>query len=352
MNNMAKQPENVDRGLNQLKSDLKTGAFSKAYAFYGEERYLLDYYLAALKKALVSGPMEDFNFRRLNSENFSLDALRDAISAPAMMAEYVLVQVEDYDLTGQNAETSTALAEILSDLPEGCCVVFVYDTVAYKRTSKHEALAAAIRKNIFEVKFAKRTGKELSDWIARHFRKLGKTITPDLCQYLVFRTGGMMTVLASEIEKIAAYSAADAIVRADIDAVTDPALSAAVFDVIDALAENNSGVALSKLRELFQMDEEPIALLAALGSHFRKVHTAKVLLGCGKGADALMELIGTKSEYYAGKLLSQARRVSEEFCRHAVEACYRADCGMKRSFDDGEAIVETLILDLAQEVRK
>ena len=70
-----------------------------------------------------------------------------------------------------------------------------------------------------QVEFYKQSPAELAEWVARHFRALEKTVTPDLCQYLVFITGGSMTTLHSEIGKIAAYCRGTAITRQDIDSV-------------------------------------------------------------------------------------------------------------------------------------
>ena len=348
---MARQT-NTAPGLQQLKAAIKTGSFGKLYFFYGEERYLQEYYLNTLKKKLVSGPMEDFNYRRLTAENMSIEALQDAVEAVPMMAEWTMVQVDDYDPFAQNEETREKLIALFAGIPEGCCVVFNYDTTPYGRNGKLKKLCDAIKQNGCEVEFAKQSPAELSDWIARHFKHAGKTITPDLCQYLVFLTGGDMTSLLSEIQKIAAYSQAPAIVRQDIDMMVEPVLTAVIFDITDAMAENNYDAAMGKLYTLLHMKEDPIAILAAVGGHFRKLMTAKTVLSAGHGADVLMGMIGTNSDYYARKIIHQAGRLREEFCCKAVTLCYEADCKMKRSFDDSQRVLELLILELAQEAAK
>ena len=348
---MARKGTSSSEGLRQLKSAIKTGAFEKLYFFYGEERYLQEYYLATLRKKLVSGPMEDFNYRRLTPENMSVEALLDAVDAVPMMAEWTMVQVDDYDPFAQNEATREQLISLFSNLPEGCCLVFNFDTVPYGRSGKLKKLCEAIDKNGCEVEFAKQSPAELCDWITRHFRQAGKTISGDLCQYLVFLTGGDMTTLRAEIGKIIAYSRADAIVRQDIDTMVEPVLSAVVFDITDAMAEGDYDTALGKLRTLLHMKEEPIAILAAVGGHFRKLLSAKTALSVGR-SDAIMGLLGTGSDYYARKITSQAGRLREEFCCKAVTLCYEADRKMKTSFDDAERVLELLLLELAQEAAR
>ena len=349
---MAKQYVPDNSQMQQLKNDLKTGDIARCYVFYGEERYLLEYYLSELKKLLVSGPMETFNYRRLTQENASVTAIRDAVEAAPMMAERTMVQVDDFDLFDCTEDEREALCAMLCDLPETCCLVWQYDTVPYKKNAKYRALCDALKKNVREVQFVKQSAGELSVWIRRHFQRLGKTITPDLCQYLIFRTDGVMTSLASEIGKIAAYSRADGIVKADIDAVVEPVLGAVIFDVTDAFADRDYATAYAKLDDLLRMQEEPIALLAALGSHFRKVLAAKTVLAAGKNEQALMPIIGSNSGFYAGKLLRQAGRLSEEFCRSAVELCFDADRRLKSTREDADDVLRVLMLRLSQEARQ
>jgi len=346
---MAKQQMRSESGLHKLKQELRTGEFSRLYFFYGEERYLQEYYMGALRKKLVSGPMEEFNYRRLTAETMSLPALMDAVEAMPMMAEYTLVQVDDYDPYAQNEETRQSLMEIFADLPETCCLVFYFDTVSYSRNGKMKKLAEVIAQHGCEVEFAKQDNAALTEWITRHFREQQKMIAPELCQHLIFLTGGSMTVLHSEIGKVAAYSRTDTVTKTEIDAVVEPVLSAVMFDITDALAEGDYDKTLARLRDVLQSREEPIAILAVVGGHFRRLLTAKTAAASGRGADTLMTLLDSKSDYYCRKIMSQASRLSEEFCRMAVEACFEADLRMKRTYDEGERILEMLLLRFAQE---
>lgn len=356
-----------ETGMKELKNALKTGDFSRLYFFHGEERYLQEHYLAALKKKVVSGPMEEFNFRRLTAENMSIEALQDAVEAMPMMAEMTLVQVDDYNPYAQNEETRESLISIFSDIPDTCCLVFNFDIVKFsygaekesteeegkKSASKNKKLLkACIEENGCIVEFQKQTPAALAEWIARHFREQEKTISPDLCQHLIFLTGGDMTLMHTEIGKVAAYSRMPAISRQDIDAVVEPVLTAVLFDITDALAEGNYDKALMKLQDVLHTKEEPISILGAVGSHFRKLLTAKTVHSAGKGADALLPLLNSKSDFYARKVMSQAGRLSETMCLRAVELCYETDRKLKRSFDDANRLLEFLLLELAQEARK
>ena len=155
-----------------------------------------------------------------------------------------------------------------------------------------------------------------------------------------------MTALAGEISKICAYSGADEIVKSDIDAVTEPVLDAVVFQMTDLLGQGEYGAALVKLQQLLKMQQEPIAILGAVGGHFRKLSTARTLLDNGRGAGELMKLCGM-GDYPARKTMSAAGRFSARFCAKAAELVMETDYKMKTSFDDNERLLELLILQLA-----
>ena len=154
--------------------------------------------------------------------------------------------------------------------------------------------------------------------------------------------------MAAEISKVAAYCTAQDVSRADIDAVVEPVLDAVIFELTDAIAEGRHASALQILRTLLRMQEEPIPILGAIGANLRRAAAAKTLLASGKGTNELMKLYGMSS-YPAQKAFGFARRMPERFFRAALPLCAETDYQIKTSYDDPGALLELLILRLAQE---
>jgi DNA polymerase-3 subunit delta len=155
-----------------------------------------------------------------------------------------------------------------------------------------------------------------------------------------------MTALSSEIKKICAYSGAEDICRADIDAVVEPVLDAVVYQMTDMLGQKQYARALQKLQQLLKMQQEPIAILGAIGSHFRRISTARVLIDNGRSAAELASIYKI-GEYPARKTMESARRFSPEFCAKASQLILETDYRMKTSFDEQERLLEMLLLQLA-----
>ena len=347
---MAKK-EVQSSGFQELKTAIKNKDLGRLYIFHGEETFLMDHYFQQMKKILLDELTESFNFHKLNNETFDIQSFGDAVENMPMMAEHTLVVVDEIDLFKLPEADRNKMVEFLSDIPDWCTVVFTYETVAWKPDKRLKKLWEAIDKNGTIVEFAKQGQRELIAWVSRHFLARQKRISNDLCAYLIDITGGTMTALAGEINKIAAYSGADEIVKADIDAVTEPVMDAVVFQMTDLLGEGKYGQALQKLQTLLKMQQEPLAILGAIGGHFRRISTARTLMDTGKGSGELMKLCGIP-DYPARKTMDAARRFRAEFCRKAAELVMETDYKMKTSFDDPERLLEMLILELAQEARR
>ena len=346
---MAKKTEQPNT-LQVLKAAIRDKNPDRLYFFHGEETFLLQYYLEQLRKLLIDELTESFNFHKLTTETFDIRSFADAVENLPMMADSTMVWVDEIDIFKLAESDREKMAEILGDIPEYCTVVFTYVTTAWKPDKRLKKLWEAVDKNGTAVEFAKQEQRDLIPWITRHFAANKKRISPDLCAYLIDITGGTMTALAGEISKICAFSGAEDIHKSDIDAVTEPVLDAVVFQMTELLGQGEYGAALVKLRTLLKMQEEPLAILGAIGGHFRRLGTARTLLDNGKTAEDLMRLCGLK-DYPARKTMGAAGRFPAAFYVRTAELILETDRQIKTSFDEPERLLEVLIMRLAQEAR-
>ena len=334
--------------LQGLKQAIQAGNPQLCYIFWGEETYLLQHYLELLQKKLTDPLTEEFNYHRFSTETFSMDALSDSVENLPMMAERSLIRVDDVDLFKLGEKDRERLIALLGDLPPYCCLVFAYGASEYKPDRRQKKLFEAISQNATVVEFPKQSQRDLTVWIIRHFKSHQKTISPELCAYLIDITGGSMSALGGEIGKIAAFAPGSEIRRSDIDAVTEPVLDAVVFQMTDALGAGDYEGALKKLQVLYQMQQEPISILGAVGAHLRRISTARILIDAGKGGDELMKICGLK-DYAARKTMGTAKRFSPRFCRQAADLV--TDSKLKTSFDEPERLLELCLFQLAQEAK-
>ena len=340
-----------DKGYQKLKNDLASGEIGQVYVFHGEESYLREYYLGALKKALVPAGFEEFNYHRLDGKTASMAELSEAVEAMPMMAERTMVVVTDCDLFKLGEDARSIVVGMLEDFPEYCCLVFVYDLVEYKPNKTYKKLCAALDRRASVVKFDIQDKSDLINWIRRRFRALGKDIDAHVAEHLIFTCGALMTGLVPEIEKIGAYARGRAVTVDDVNAVADPVLDAVVFNMTNAITRGDYNGASEILGQLLKKQEEPFMILAVVGKELRRLYTARIALDEGRDKFWLMEQWGMRSDYGARLLLDAARRTTRAWCENSVQLCQRLDRRMKseKGVDD-EGELKLLLMELAQKL--
>ena len=337
-----KKKSGGNAGYEQLRADLAAGTLATAYLFHGEETYLREYYLGEMRRQLVPAGFEEFNYHKLDGKALTAQALTEVVEAMPMMAERTMVQVEDWDLYKLPEEQRNVLIALLEDLPPYCCLVFVYDQVAYKPNKTYKKLYAAVEKS----------QGEILKWVSRRFKAAGHTIDVPTAEHLLFTCGSLMNGLIPEIAKISAYARGERITRADIDAVAAPILEAQVFEMTGAVSKGDFDRAAQVLGGLLRQQEEPFMLLSLMGKELRKLYTARIALDTGKDKLWLMERWNMRSDYPAKLLLDHARRVSRSWCAMAVRRCYEVDRRIKSvSGVDGAQELKLLLMELEQGAR-
>jgi DNA polymerase-3 subunit delta len=266
-----------------------------------------------------------------------------------MMAQNTLVTVTDLDIFKMEEGQRAALIEILSDFPEYCTLVFIYDTLTYKRDGKMKKLTAALDKFVQEVEFQEQERAALVKWVKRRVAATGHDIDSAAVDHLLFTCCTLMTALSQEIKKIGAYAKGQNITVADINAVADPVLDARVFDMTKCITDRRYDEAARILGDLLRMQEEPIMILGAVGKELRRIYTARLALDAGKDRAWLMQLWNMKSDYPAKLLMSAAQRVDHEWCRSALKKCQVLDRRMKSETGiDREGELKLFLMELAE----
>ena len=343
---MPAKQKNDAQNLRTFRDEMGRGELRSLYIFYGEERYLLEYYLDQLRKSTVAEGMEDFNLFRFDGGNLDMDELADAVEALPAFSERKLVIVTDLDLYRPGGDRKEKLEAILSDLPEYTTLVFIYDTIEYKtdaRAKVHKLISA----NGLAVEFALQEERELVGWLRRRFRSLGKEIDFPEAEYMLFVCGRSMTLLINEVEKLAAYSSADRIVKADIDAACVPIADAVVYELADKVAAGNYAEALELSRELTSMRNDPVYLVGVLSRQVRQLFYGRIALDERRGQEWYAKYAEIPNPYVAKRQLDLARKVTTRWSRAAMKLCVECDYDLKSVSADRSALLETLILRLA-----
>ena len=345
---MKKKGENT--AYLELKKAASDGSFKNLYLFYGEERYLLEYYLGQMRKLLAPAGTVAFNYKRIDGKKLNPAEFSEAVDALPVFSERTLIEISDFDIFKCAEPLKEEFLSILSDIPDYACVVFVYDTVEYKPDGRVK-INASLKKCFEIVEFEKQEQSDLLNWIGRRFKALDKRIDRKTSEYLAFITGGLMTTLVSEIEKTAAYEKGETITRRSIDAVVTPVLDAVTYKMTDAILQKRFDDVAQMLSDLLRMQEAPHRILYSVSMKMRQLLAAKVCAESGKGANALMSACGISYEFQARGLIAAERGASLDFCKNAVRLCAEAALSLNSTGSaEPEQVMSQLILELAMAV--
>ena len=153
-----------------------------------------------------------------------------------------------------------------------------------------------------------------------------------------------MTGLIGEIEKISSYCTRQIVTRADIDAVAVPIPDAVAFNLAKYMIKGDFRAAGNTLFQLFEMREQSVRLLGAIGSQMRNLYAARVVRESGRNAAYLKKIMGMKTDYQARAVLDEARRVSLPWCANALTVCCETDVRLKSSgMEDTELMTELIL---------
>lgn len=329
----------------ELQNDLKAGTLKNLYAFMGEEGYLLKYCLGELRKRIPKGT-EQFNHRRFDGKSMSVNELAEALDALPVFSETTLTEIWDYDFSRISEETRNSLYSVLSDIPDYARVVFIFDTVEFKLDGRIKQ-NAAIKKLFTQVEFNVQEQGELAGWIKRHFKALGKSIGREAAEHLAFITGGLMTTLDTEIEKLAAYCKGEEVTVRDIDAVVTPALDAAVYELTDSMMRGNFDLAFKKLGELLAMNEPPHKIHYSICGKLRQLLGVKVCIKSGMAISEIMDILDIRYEFQARGLIEAARRTSMSVCKNMMRRCVDAAYMLNSSQGDGDEILSQMLVRMS-----
>lgn len=332
----------------KLKKELNNQGPANVYLLYGAEEYLREDFVGVLKKLCLPDGDDDFSYKKLNQDNFSVRNFEDAVDALPFLTERTFVEVRSVDINKFNEADANRMSKQISDIPDYCTVVFVQD--AGFEPDGRKKLIKAIKKYGKDIEFTQQPQSSIVKWVRKRFAAHEKMISPQNAEYLINYSGSYMQQLIPEIEKVAAYTAGAEVTIFEIEAVASKSAETAVFELSDKIASKNYDEAAQVMGELLgRKDTEPIMLLALIGNQMRNVYAAKIAETERKNRDYIMDVAGVRYDFLVRKLQEHAKRFSLERLERTISVCAETDYLMKSSSVEDEELLKDLLVKLAFE---
>ncbi len=318
----------------EFKAEIKS--LAGGYLFYGGEDYLKYNYSKEVARRILDGSFDEFNHIILYGEEFSPQALSQAISALPMMAEKKLVEVRCVDFNTMKKDTLSALCDVLSTLDQNEHTVLIiradndYFTAGKLPKNPSEAYAS-LTKYIKPVELEFPTPARLKAWIIRHFSDNGVDFDGALSDKLVEICGHDMWALSNEIDKLSAYikeTGKEGVSLADIENVVCKTIEYGDFQLTNALLAKDKKLVFETLYRQKASFEPPYTILASVVRLYSELLLVEKLSRQGKTSKQIAEATRLH-EFKVGKYLKCIYNENPKKFKRALELCNEADVKSK-----------------------
>ena len=195
--------------------------------------------------------------------------------------------------------------------------------------------------------------KELPRWVRERFTARQVAADSEACKRLIELVGDDRRGLATEVDRIATWSAGQPVTEEDIDRIVFPRAETETFALTDAFGKRDLRAALAAAEARFaqagDVNRELTSLTGVLVNHVRRLRDVQELEAQGiRSADAAVTM--KRHPFYVRKLYEQAANYSHDELRQTLLELSRLDHGLKGgSKEPGElSFVRTLVATVSR----
>jgi DNA polymerase-3 subunit delta len=326
--------------LRALGEELGAGRIRPAYLLAGAEALLRDDALALLRRHVLAGAADDFDFERLEGASATPAQLHDALRALPVVAPRRLVVLREPEPARRGSgpaarELAEALPGLVAELAGQASCVLATTAARIDRRARWPKAFAEVGAEV--ACDAPRTGREIAAFAREEARRQGAELDAAAADLLAERVGPQLLLLRNEIAKAALLAAPDArITREHVAAAVSDVAEQPIWDLTDAIGEGQPALALGVLARVLSGGAPPPVVGGALAAHFRKL--ARLRSGASVGGPP----------FVIRKLESQARRYAPARLVSCLRAIHDADLALKGAgAGSPELALERLVLGLS-----
>ncbi len=292
--------------------------------FEGEEIYLAEEGLSALKEKYVNYP--ELDYVKIDGADVTVDEMVSLLTAFPFMSKKRIVAVSEF-YPNQNF-INGALKDIFTN-PSNDNIFVILNKKPCDTLKKQQ--------NVTVIACKKQDKATLVKWVIKEFQINGITISAEnaglICEYSLLD----MTKIFNEISKLISYVGDKKIVdSSDVDAVVIKDSEFRIYEMTDMVGKRNFDKALKIITEMLAGGEAPQRLLVSLYYYYRKLF--HIALSTDSDAE-LIKAFGM-TDYVLKKLKAQVKAFKIKNLKKAIDVLADYDY----SFKSGNISIDTAFL--------
>ncbi|MEK6555508.1 MAG: DNA polymerase III subunit delta [Bdellovibrionota bacterium] len=312
----------IDLRTLQLGLD-KKGA-KPLYLIYGEELFLVDEALKAIKARVLNENAKDFNYDSFYAPEVSPAQVRDAVEMLPVMTEQRLVIYRNVDALKEDAWQN--LLPVIENPVDSCCLVLVAHKI-----DKRKKIFKAIFEHGVAVELKKPFENQVSTWVDYIASMNSIKLTAEAISILQQLVGTNLSEIQNEIQKIRSSSNAKKVF--DVDDVLGTVSRSrieSVFNLTDAISRRDRGAALLCLANLLENGQNESGIVSLILRQMRILSQVRTGVREGLSSNRLSQKIGVP-EFFMKQYVSQSRNWDDYKINNTIRALHETDKALKSS---------------------
>ncbi|MCE4956165.1 DNA polymerase III subunit delta [Macrococcoides caseolyticum] len=293
--------------------------------------------------------IDDFNFSRYDLTETPFEVIEeDAMTLPFLSEQKVIVVNNSYIFTGEKLKVvhEINLDHVVTFLEKFEGPNIVIFKVMQDKLDERKKIVKRIKKDHTVEKIEPLDEDGMKKLIQQNFNQQFKDIKADALEEMIHLTGLNYSNVVKEIDKLMLFVGDQPVItKQNVTEVVSRSLEQNVFLLTDYIAQGQKKAALYLLKDLINMKEEPIKLLALICSQYRLFYQVKILSQKGFSEAQIAKQV--KVHPYRVKLAMRKVRTMElKQLLSIMSNCAKTDYELKSSYIDKALILELLILKI------
>lgn len=333
--------------VQQTVKKLNKGQIASVYVLQGTEQYFIEQAKKAIQHALQN---------RVNDDVVTIDLLETSIQEVIMDAETIpffnehrlLFVYHPYFLTSKVERTPVkhdvaVLENYLLHAAPFTTIVFI---APYDKLDARKKITKRMKSHAQFVDCAPIRANELQPFIKQMTDEYDMMLTEEVIAMLGAQFENNLFLLEKEIEKMAVFAGENKTVSTEEALqLMSQSLTGNGLQLVDAVFKKDMKTALTTYKNIRKLGEEPIALLALLGSQIRNLLHAKIYVEQGYPLQHIQSEM--KAHPYVVKLaVERSRKFSSNQLEEMIHLLANTDEKMKRGELEQNIAFELLLYQL------
>ncbi len=317
-----------------LKRGLQNSKIEPVYIFTGNDAYTKKEYETKIFKALTS-IYENCEKHIFRGGEVQPGEVIDEVAGSSLFASYKLVIVKDVGILFKDKSFKNFVEEFSGKDNTQCTLVAEYENTDYPKGGI-KGLSKKIQHN-----FMLPYENQLPGWVKGKFRDMGKSITSEGANFLIFCCSNNLFNITREMDKlITAYPDIKQYGLKEVRSISADHKKDNIFGYLDALTLGKEKKALMFLDDLIKYGSDPIYIIGMLRWKFQQLITVKkLMMETDLSESGILKKAGLNLFVNRG-LCSILKGYSLKRLIKAYDRLFKTDISMKSSGVDNRILIE------------